>query len=334
MKNKLLAGLLISLLLCVNSYAQVKIERGLYIFQGGVRVSATNTNPPSPGIDFQVDGTNACDYLFVSKSITFTNGTSFNALNVADWNTATNFMDWLTTNTYVKSETDPVWSGVSNQYLFASIFTNWLDTNTYVKVELDPVWSGVSNQYLFASIFTNWLDTNTYEQITNASAISANITPTNLTAATGDQRAFNIGADVKLGVLQTNADARESAAVHAADTNTLQTNINSLSNFVVNTSFHPYVIPFATSNDISLANGAWQYYAPTNTTTIYLPTAATNMGHSLRIDIYAGTNSFTITNSGSSAVVLGTAYVTNSGVGALIFDKPFNSATWRAYTLP
>ena len=162
MKNKLLAGLLISLLLCVNSYAQVKIERGLYIFQGGVRVSATNTNPPSPGIDFQVDGTNACDYLFVSKSITFTNGTSFNALNVADWNTATNFMDWLTTNTYVKSETDPVWSGVSNQYLFASIFTNWLDTNTYVKVELDPVWSGVSNQYLFDSIFTNWLFTNTY----------------------------------------------------------------------------------------------------------------------------------------------------------------------------
>jgi hypothetical protein len=117
-------------------------------------------------------------------------------------------------------------------------------------------------------------------------------------------------------------------------TNTLQVSINSLSNLVVATSFTPYQIPFATSNDIVLANGGWQYYAPTNTTTIYLPTAATNMAHSLRLDILAGTNSFTITNSGSSAVVLGTAYVTNSGVGALIFDKPYNSATWRAYTLP
>lgn len=36
-------------------------------------------------------------------------------------------------------------------------------------------------------------------------------------------------------------------------------------------SFAPFSIPFAVSNDVEIADGAWQYYRPTNNSYLYLP---------------------------------------------------------------
>jgi hypothetical protein len=122
-----------------------------------------------------------------------------------------------------------------------------------------------------------------------------------------------------------------------AGTNVLQGNINSLSNFVVGTSFDPYPVPFATSNNIALANGGWQYYAPTNTSTVYLPAAATNLGHSISIDFEPGTNSLTIATNGFCVVTLSTNPVFSiktSGSTKAVFYKPYNSPDWRGATLP
>jgi hypothetical protein len=55
------------------------------------------------------------------------------------------FTGWLGTNAYVKVETDPVWSAMSNDYYTTA------NTNGYLSAESDPV-------------FTNWLSTNAYIQ--------------------------------------------------------------------------------------------------------------------------------------------------------------------------
>ena len=135
--------------------------------------------------------------------------------------------------------------------------------------------------------------------------------------------------DTNLANNSTSAIPTESAVVGYT-----AKNINALSNFVINTSFSVYNIPYAVSNNINLTNGGWQYYAPTNTTTIYMPYASTNMGHSLRLDIFCGTNSFTIATNGFCVVKMGSAYVTNSGVGTLIFTKAYNWTNWSVYTMP
>ena len=80
------------------------------------------------------------------------------------------FTNWLTTNTYVKTEALFTNWLATNGYVkieLDSIFTNWLDTNTYVKVEQDSAFTNwlSTNTYVKAEqdlIFTNWLNTNTY----------------------------------------------------------------------------------------------------------------------------------------------------------------------------
>lgn len=102
------------------------------------------------------------------------------------------------------------------------------------------------------------------------------------------------------------------------------------------TSFTPYIIPFAESNNIVLANGSWQAYCPTSTTTIYLPAATTNEGHSLRIDIEPGTNSVTIATNGFVVVTLATnpVFTIKTTATGCIFDKPYHSADWKGASLP
>ena len=98
----------------------------------------------------------------------------------------------------------------------------------------------------------------------------------------------------------------------------------------------PYIIPFATSNNISLINGNYQYYAPTNTSTIYLPAVLTNMTYYLRIDLFTDTNSFTISTNGFAPVILSTNPVFNvstSGITPCVFDKPYNSSNWYGWAL-
>lgn len=102
------------------------------------------------------------------------------------------------------------------------------------------------------------------------------------------------------------------------------------------TTYAPYIIPFATSNNIALTNGDYQYYAPTNTSTIYLPTIVTNETYSLRIDLQVGTNSFTIATNGFSPVILSTNpvfSVSTSAVTPVIFDKAYNSSNWYSWTM-
>ena len=87
----------------------------------------------------------------------------------------------------------------------------------------------------------------------------------------------------------------------------------------------PYVISFAASQNVSIANGAWQLYAPTSTTTLYMPDltsyGATSNMVSIRIDCIPEANSFTIAT--NNQVVLATDFsVTNSVRGTRVFfDK-------------
>ena len=97
-----------------------------------------------------------------------------------------------------------------------------------------------------------------------------------------------------------------------------------------------YIIPYALSNNISFANGSYQYYSPTNTSTIYLPAVLTNMAYSLRIDLYPGTNSFTVATNGFAPVILSTNpvfSVSTNAVTPAIFDKPYNSSNYNGWTL-
>ena len=107
-------------------------------------------------------------------------------------------------------------------------------------------------------------------------------------------------------------------------------------------SFDAYTIPFATSNAISLANGNLQWYAPTNTTTIYLPTgSSTTQVHSVRIDVDPGVNSFTISTNNvlfTTNEVLGAGAsdvtIRTNGVSTpLIFDRAYGDVNWRVWGL-
>jgi hypothetical protein len=74
------------------------------------------------------------------------------------------FTNWLDTNEYVQSETDPVWTSEKANYA----------TGTPVYAESDPVWVAERSNYAtgtplyaFSEVdpaFTNWLDTNEYVQ--------------------------------------------------------------------------------------------------------------------------------------------------------------------------
>lgn len=102
------------------------------------------------------------------------------------------------------------------------------------------------------------------------------------------------------------------------------------------TTFTPYVIPFATSNNIALTNGNYQYYAPTNTTTIYMPDAPTNESQYLIMDIYIDAVSFTVATNGFIPVLLSTNpvfSVSTSDTTTLIFNKPYRSTNWYAWAL-
>lgn len=102
-------------------------------------------------------------------------------------------------------------------------------------------------------------------------------------------------------------------------------------------SFTPYIMTYALTQTVSLANGNYQYYHPTNITTLVLPSSPTNQFHSVLIDIDIGTNSFTInTNNvcfltndvigvGVSSLIIQTNGVTTS----LMFNKAYNNVNWR-----
>jgi len=101
------------------------------------------------------------------------------------------------------------------------------------------------------------------------------------------------------------------------------------SNRLTAVTWEPYTIPFAASNMINIALGSWQYYAPTDTTTIYLPDIPTNLGASLRLDIQKGAVSVTMATQNAD---MGGAYLTNAGIATLILDKAAYADRWRAYT--
>lgn len=116
--------------------------------------------------------------------------------------------------------------------------------------------------------------------------------------------------------------------------------INNISNLINSTSYTPYSIPFATSNNIVLTNGNFQFYAPTNTTTIYMPNADTNQAHSVRIDIYQLSNYFSISSNNvyfGTNEVLGvnadSVSIRTNGTTSLLFDKAVYNPNWRVFKL-
>lgn len=109
---------------------------------------------------------------------------------------------------------------------------------------------------------------------------------------------------------------------------------------ITNSSYDPYKISFGASVDVSLANGAIQYYAPTSTTAIYLPASATNLEHYLSITVEPGANSFAFgtnnlyySTNDTIGVGAGDIRIRTSGPTVLEFIKPFNSAYWRVFSL-
>jgi len=97
----------------------------------------------------------------------------------------------------------------------------------------------------------------------------------------------------------------------------------------VPTVFYPPAISYAVSNNIT-TNNAWEYYAPTNTTTIYFPTLDSTSACSKRIDFSIGANSLTI-NTNNVTLLPGFA-ITNSGVTPAVFDKAVGTTMWVGYT--
>ena len=81
---------------------------------------------------------------------------------------------------YVYSETDPAFAASSNLFLQAETdpaFTNWLGTNTYIKTESDPVWASEKSSYATGTplyvysetdpAFTNWVETTFTNAVTS-----------------------------------------------------------------------------------------------------------------------------------------------------------------------
>ena len=60
------------------------------------------------------------------------------------------FNSWLDTNSYIVQESDPVWSGVSNDYYLKSEADGLFVTGTPLYVESDPTWTMASNEYYLA----------------------------------------------------------------------------------------------------------------------------------------------------------------------------------------
>lgn len=83
----------------------------------------------------------------------------------------------------------------------------------------------------------------------------------------------------------------------------------------------PYLIGFAASQNVSMANGIIQRYWPTNTTTLWLPTRTTNYSEQITLEVYAGVSTFALSN----AVLSGTA--TNNGVNMIY--GPQNTNIWK-----
>ena len=105
-------------------------------------------------------------------------------------------------------------------------------------------------------------------------------------------------------------------------------------------SYTPYLVAYALTNTIDIANGNYQYYAPTNTTTLLMPAGVTNQMYSLRIDVEPGTKSFTLgtnnvlfTTNDVLGVGASTITIRTNAVTPLLFDKAFNSVNWRVYSL-
>jgi hypothetical protein len=105
-------------------------------------------------------------------------------------------------------------------------------------------------------------------------------------------------------------------------------------------SFTPYIVTFAISNQINLTNGNYQYYAPTSATTIWMPDMPSNFGYSFRIDVNPGTNSFSFgtnnlcfTTNDVIGVGASTIRIRTNEATPLVYDKAYNSTNWRVINL-
>jgi hypothetical protein len=166
----------------------------------------------------------------------------------------------------------------------------------------------------------------TFPQIsTNANLIAADIMPTNSAPVTANQRDYNVALDVKLGTMATSI--ANNSATGAANT----AGIIALSNFVVSTSFRPYVSTTIGSNNILLANGYWQIFAPTGNATYYPPTGVVDVAICFRADVCTGTNTIVIATNGFCIVYPCTNPVVTlypNATNRFLFEKPYGDVNY------
>ena len=124
--------------------------------------------------------------------------------------------------------------------------------------------------------------------------------------------------------------------------NPVLTNVPSY--YLTNTpSFSPTGVSSTSSNVLSLSGGWLQQLALTNATTLYAPTSPdTGMVHGVRLELYVGTNSFTL---GTNSMLIGTNNALGAGVtdfmarvqtnryNAMIFDKGVGETYFRVFGL-
>lgn len=92
----------------------------------------------------------------------------------------------------------------------------------------------------------------------------------------------------------------------------------------------PYAIGYAATVTVSRANGAWQSYRPTNTTTIAIENGGTGTVDSVRLDLWAGTN--TVTFATNNVTYADFTAATNATT-ALLYDSRLWHTDWSAFVL-
>lgn len=127
------------------------------------------------------------------SNLTIIGSISFNGDTRTSWPAGSTFDTWLTTNTYVKVEVDPV-------------LTAWLGTNTYVKVESDPVFVAKSNEFYRTTNPAGYITAADGEHI-RTNAISTNTVLPSLTVSNGGFFVISTNVNmVSAGVLSNLGD--------------------------------------------------------------------------------------------------------------------------------
>lgn len=191
----------------------------------------------------------------------------------------------------------------------------------------------VNTVYIYDKMVAETIQVGT-NPATSVTMNNTNIGPVLTQGVTQNQENVNF-----TGILTVNNEpVVTNPALFVSVTDTLYMAIQT--NFV---SYTPTNIINTSSNMLDLANGWLQTLILTNTTLLYAPTSPdTNQIHGLRLELYIGTNSFTL---GTNSLYIGTNNTIGSGVtdfmarlqtnryNSLLFDKGIGETYFRIFGL-